>query len=164
MSRRHARILAVHNRYYVQDLGSTNGTFVNRNRVTNAPLTHGDLVAFGQAVARFAITADLDTGYRKKLNLDALTSLAEAVDEKDPYSGKRSEAVGRVAQRLAVELGFSPAAAEQVGVAPAGFTTLARSASRMRCFARRVPLDSAELALIHKHPVESEAILAPLEG
>lgn len=162
VSRRHARILAVHNRYYVQDLGSTNGTFINRNRVTNARLTHGDLVAFGKTVFRFAITADLDTGYRKKLNLDALTSLAEAVDKKDPYSGKRSGAVARVAQRLAVELGFSPAAAEQVGIAgrlhDIGLIGVPDAVLR-----KTGQLDDAEFNLIRTHPSDSAAILAPLD-
>lgn len=85
VSRRHARILAVHNRYYVQDLGSTNGTFVNRNRVTNARLTHGDLVAFGKTVFRFAIAADLDTGYRKKLWTKRTHTPANAL-ERSPAS------------------------------------------------------------------------------
>lgn len=161
-SRRHARILAVHNRYYVQDLGSANGTFVNGHSVTNERLTHGDLVAFGKTVFRFVVTADLDTGYLKKLDLDALTSLAAAVDEKDPYACSHSEAVAGIAQRLASELGFAPAAVERLGIIARlhdiGMIDVPDAVLR-----KTSPLDAADVELIRRHPSDSAAILAPLE-
>lgn len=44
----HARIARVENRWAVRDLGSTNGTFVNERRATDAVLLQeGDTVAFG---------------------------------------------------------------------------------------------------------------------
>ena len=56
VSRRHARVLRRGNVYSIEDLGSTNGTYVNNQRLT-APviLADGDLVSFGEAIqVRFA--------------------------------------------------------------------------------------------------------------
>ena len=160
-SRRHARVLAVHNRYYVQDLGSTNGTFVNGRRVTHERLIHGDLVGFGKTLFRLVVTADPDRDYLRQLDLEALTVLAQAADDKDPYTGSHSEAVSRLAERLALALGLSPADAQRVGIAgrlhdigKIGVPTAAlRKAGR---------LDEAERAPIRQHPSEGAAILEPL--
>ncbi len=47
VSRRHARIVAGDSTYTVCDLGSSNGTFVNGRRITEAKLTDGCEVRFG---------------------------------------------------------------------------------------------------------------------
>ena len=44
ISKQHAAIEPVGNDYFVQDLGSANGTFVNSMRVTRHMLRHGDVV------------------------------------------------------------------------------------------------------------------------
>lgn len=51
VSRRHARLIKQGNDYFIEDLGSTNGTFINRARVS-APykLVPGDEVGFGETV------------------------------------------------------------------------------------------------------------------
>jgi pSer/pThr/pTyr-binding forkhead associated (FHA) protein len=47
----HARIFNRDGQTWVEDLGSTNGTFVNRNRVTAAvPVSRGDQVQIGNTV------------------------------------------------------------------------------------------------------------------
>ncbi len=52
MSRRHAQIVQNGNSFTVEDLGSTNGTFVNGQRCTGAtPLRHGDRIEFGDTVS-----------------------------------------------------------------------------------------------------------------
>jgi pSer/pThr/pTyr-binding forkhead associated (FHA) protein len=48
VSRRHAEILRDGERYTVRDVGSLNGTYVNRDRVDEAPLRHGDEVQIGK--------------------------------------------------------------------------------------------------------------------
>ncbi len=161
-SRRHARILAVHNRYYVQDLGSANGTFINRDKVTNSRLAHGDLVAFGKTIFRFVITADPDRDYLQKLDLETLTSLAEAVDKKDPYAGIRSQAVARTAQRLAVELGLSPTTAERVGIA-GRLHDIGQIGVPDAVLCKAGRLDNLDFELIRQHPSDGAAILAPLD-
>lgn len=53
VSRRHAEIGREAGRFYVADLGSTNGTYVNGRKVSRQLLADGDLVSFGKVAARF---------------------------------------------------------------------------------------------------------------
>jgi two-component system cell cycle response regulator len=57
LSRRHARFFRAHRRYFVEDLGSTNGTFVEGVRVTApTPLEDGMRIQIGaHVVMRFAM-------------------------------------------------------------------------------------------------------------
>jgi competence ComEA-like helix-hairpin-helix protein len=51
VSRQHARLVRAGSGYNIEDLGSTNGTFVNQERVSEPrALTHGDLVGLGKIV------------------------------------------------------------------------------------------------------------------
>jgi flagellar basal body-associated protein FliL len=51
VSGKHARVFTRDNRVFVEDLGSTNGTFVNGRRITAAtPLTSGDTLQLGTVV------------------------------------------------------------------------------------------------------------------
>ena len=47
VSREHARIERAHGVWTVFDAGSSNGTFVNHDRVTERALAHGDRIVFG---------------------------------------------------------------------------------------------------------------------
>ena len=53
VSRHHARLTAHEDGYTLQDLGSTNGTFVSRDRLTGDPVTlkHGEIVSLGNNIA-----------------------------------------------------------------------------------------------------------------
>jgi pSer/pThr/pTyr-binding forkhead associated (FHA) protein len=59
VSRRHARIVRENNRYAVEDLGSTNGTFVNRGRRlipgNRQQLNDGDEIIVGKTFLRFHV-------------------------------------------------------------------------------------------------------------
>jgi hypothetical protein len=48
VSRRHAALLEREGRWEIEDLGSLNGTFVNRRRVDSAPLEDGDEIQIGK--------------------------------------------------------------------------------------------------------------------
>ena len=50
VSRRHAEILQGVRTYILRDLGSTNGTFVNGDTVTERPLGHGDVIRLGPSM------------------------------------------------------------------------------------------------------------------
>jgi hypothetical protein len=53
VSTTHARIVPRGQFFYVEDLGSTNGTFVNEKRVTEAPLRPSSRVRIGETVLRY---------------------------------------------------------------------------------------------------------------
>jgi pSer/pThr/pTyr-binding forkhead associated (FHA) protein len=56
-SRRHARISWQSGRYVVEDMGSTNGTFVNGLQITTPrPLNPGDSISIGQTALVFQMT------------------------------------------------------------------------------------------------------------
>jgi len=48
VSRRHAEVLAGPDGFRVRDVGSLNGTYLNRERIDEAPLVHGDELQIGK--------------------------------------------------------------------------------------------------------------------
>jgi hypothetical protein len=59
VSRRHARIIRYNNQYLVEDLGSTNGTFINRGRRLHPGsrqiIEDGDEIIVGKTFLRFQV-------------------------------------------------------------------------------------------------------------
>ncbi len=53
VSRRHAKIFLENYAFYVEDLGSTNGTWVNDRQITRSKLTPGDKITIGRSVLVF---------------------------------------------------------------------------------------------------------------
>jgi pSer/pThr/pTyr-binding forkhead associated (FHA) protein len=54
-SRRHARVLVVAGGHVLQDLDSTNGTFVNSKPVKEQQLRHGDVVRIASTVMKYVV-------------------------------------------------------------------------------------------------------------
>ena len=57
VSREHARLIVDRSRVVIEDLGSTNGVFVNSVRVDRQELRHSDLVTVGETQFRFLESA-----------------------------------------------------------------------------------------------------------
>src|SRR6185369_9231708 len=56
VSRRHARIACADHQIVIEDLGSTNGTFVNGEKIKRATLKEGDRVLIGTSILKVVST------------------------------------------------------------------------------------------------------------
>ncbi|QAT83075.1 GGDEF domain-containing protein [Corallococcus sp. CA049B] len=68
VSRRHARIWSRQGKTYVEDLQSTNGTYLNDREVLQAqPLRSGDLVKVGGSIFKFLDGDNIETQYHETI-------------------------------------------------------------------------------------------------
>ncbi len=58
VSRSHAELIREGQRYFLRDLGSSNGTFVNGTRITRHELSSGDQVQMGKTLVLFTAASD----------------------------------------------------------------------------------------------------------
>ncbi len=79
ISRRHCRVYEEDDRFWVEDLNSTNHTFLNEQMVDCAPLRDGDHIRLSQSVLKFVDEGNIEAGYHSELHestiRDALTGL-----------------------------------------------------------------------------------------
>jgi diguanylate cyclase (GGDEF)-like protein len=81
ISRRHARLFPHDGAHCVEDLGSTNGTFVNEQEIVQpTPLRNGDLIRCGGAVFKFIEGGNVEALYHEEIYrltiTDGLTQVA----------------------------------------------------------------------------------------
>lgn len=98
ISRRHCRVFREEGQYWIEDLGSTNHTWLNDEQVQRAPLRDGDLIRISQTVLKFVDEGNIEAGYHSELHestiRDTLTGLynrrhALAVLEKESARARR---------------------------------------------------------------------------
>lgn len=82
VSGEHAHIFTVGDDSFLQDLDSTNGTFVNKHRVTKHHLRHGDIIGIGQHALIYLRTSvrpneNADSDYTQTMVLDRAAVEAE---------------------------------------------------------------------------------------
>ncbi|QOC23286.1 diguanylate cyclase [Wenzhouxiangella sp. AB-CW3] len=79
ISRQHCRIIAEGDRYWIEDLGSTNQTYLNEDVVERSALRDGDHIRISQTVLKFVDEGNIEAGYHSELHestiRDALTGL-----------------------------------------------------------------------------------------
>ncbi|HEY4182389.1 MAG TPA: GGDEF domain-containing protein [Kofleriaceae bacterium] len=69
VSRQHARLYADDaGMWWVEDLNSTNGTFVNEIRIKNQVLTDADQVRFGDAIYKFLSGSNIESAYHEAIH------------------------------------------------------------------------------------------------
>src|SRR5690606_34514045 len=56
VSRRHAKLTVTGDQIFIQDLGSTNGTFVNGEKIKRARLQEGDRILIGTSIIKLVAT------------------------------------------------------------------------------------------------------------
>lgn len=79
ISRTHAVIRKSGKRYTLQDLGSTNGTFVNDVAISSIELRDGDQIKVGRTIFKFILGGNMEAQYHEEIyrmmTIDALTGL-----------------------------------------------------------------------------------------
>src|SRR5215470_3092421 len=82
VSRRHARVVRDAGdgpAFCLEDLGSTNGTYVNDRRVERAALGDGDIIRIGAVMLKFLTGANIEAAYHEEIYrltiLDGLTGV-----------------------------------------------------------------------------------------
>jgi two-component system, cell cycle response regulator len=79
VSRQHAKLRRLHDIWWLDDLGSTNGSFVNDERITSRSLRDGDMLRFGTAILRFLFGSNIEAEYHEEIYkmsiLDGLTGV-----------------------------------------------------------------------------------------
>jgi diguanylate cyclase (GGDEF)-like protein len=97
LSRVHARVFLEDGAYVVEDLGSSNGTYVDGERIERHGLLEGAVVQFGPRVClRFSLTDELQEGVLKKLYESSV---------KDPLTGAYNRHF--FGERLASEMAYA---------------------------------------------------------
>lgn len=98
-SRLHARINAERDpqtgetRYRIRDLGSTNGTFLNGQPITDALLQDGDKLVIGEHLLRFDMLDEIDREFQQQIHrLLAHDELTGLLTSKSFFSELRREA------------------------------------------------------------------------
>jgi sirohydrochlorin ferrochelatase len=76
VSRRHAKITVTGEQIFIQDLGSTNGTFVNGEKIKRARLNEGDRILIGTSIIKLvaAETGAGDDGAKASANLEEVAA------------------------------------------------------------------------------------------
>ena len=79
ISRKHCVISFEGERWFIEDLKSTNGTYVAHQFIDRVPLENGDLIAVGRTIFRFFFTLEVETYYREEIHrlaiIDSLTQI-----------------------------------------------------------------------------------------
>src|SRR5258708_2785434 len=69
VSRQHARLFVDDGaNWWVEDLKSTNGTFVNESRITAQQLHDADQLRFGDAIYKFLTGANIERTYQEAIH------------------------------------------------------------------------------------------------
>src|SRR5690606_23037187 len=77
VSRRHAQVTISEQKAMVKDLGSTNGTYVNDEPVTERVLKDSDLIKVGRTILKYLSNNNIEAAYHKEIyrltTIDGLT-------------------------------------------------------------------------------------------
>jgi diguanylate cyclase (GGDEF)-like protein len=82
VSRRHATVQHVLGKYYIVDMRSTNGTFVNEQKVERAKLVDGDQIRVGKTVIKYTESHVEQRYFEHAFNLASMDALTGAFNKR----------------------------------------------------------------------------------
>jgi two-component system, cell cycle response regulator len=83
VSRNHSRLARDEQGvWWLEDLGSTNGTFVNERRVQKVRLAEGDLIRFGDAIYKFLSGSNVESAYHEAIHTMAIQDAMTGIHNK----------------------------------------------------------------------------------
>jgi pSer/pThr/pTyr-binding forkhead associated (FHA) protein len=88
ISSTHCQIQNINDTYHVFDMNSSNGTFVNNQKVVKAKLAHGDVITIGRTSFRFSLEDEakvrhIPTLFKSKKSDSAAYSIVDTIIEKE---------------------------------------------------------------------------------
>jgi diguanylate cyclase (GGDEF)-like protein len=83
VSRRHAKVSRAGSGWQVQDLGSTNGSYVNDAQITQYSLRDGDLLKIGNAIFKFLVGGNIESAYHEEIyRMTIIDGLTQAYNKR----------------------------------------------------------------------------------
>lgn len=159
VSSRHAVILTILNDSFIQDLGSTNGTYVNGKAIKKHALANGDVITVGRHEIKFEATeaADEEADFEKTMIIRPSTAKAAAAGV-ESVNKVAAEAAGAAVAPSAKPAGLPRAKLQVLSGSAKGkemeltkaLTTLGRPGVQVAAITRRadgffiVPVESGE--------------------
>ncbi len=125
------------------------GEHLARAQAAGGGRAHGPMEVCGQPVAR--------------VHQDVIDALAQALTERDRYTGEHSESVVQLSETVATDLGLDAQAVERIGTA-ALLHDIGKVAIPDAILHKPAKLDEQEWALMREHPVIGERILKAIPG
>ncbi len=105
VSREHARVVRRGGIYYIEDLNSANGTFVNGRRARRAPLRDGDVIMLGDCQLAFVHEEEHVTSRAVLVETGSTPTLVDSVgidEAPKPEEAEGASPAARLRQRLEV--------------------------------------------------------------
>jgi len=100
VSGQHAKVLTILNDSFIEDLGSTNGTYIAGNKITKHALQNGESVVIGKHELKYVnANADQEEGEFEKTMI--IRPDAEGMPESEEADEKIEKSIGKIAADLA---------------------------------------------------------------
>ena len=94
LSRIHCKVIEEDGKYFLVDAGSTNGTFLNNEKVDRVELADGDILSLGTSKGEFSFVDESDTKAEPGPGLQFCLECDGSIPKKDIEKGSAKEAEG----------------------------------------------------------------------
>jgi len=100
VSGNHARILTILDDSFIEDLGSTNGTFINGKKISKHALKNGETIAIGKHELKY-VNESADAGTNDFDRTIIIRPDAAGMPEQEESDSRLEKSIGKIASELA---------------------------------------------------------------